>query len=268
MGIRFSVLSSGSTGNATIVETEDAKLLVDVGFSAKRMEQLLSERDVNAADIDGILVTHEHSDHIKGLGAFARKYDLPVYANEKTWEELNKQIGKIAEDKVKVMDTGEMKDFGSLKVASFGISHDAAEPVGYSFYHEEEKLSLATDLGYMSGKVKEAIIDSDVLVLESNHDVGMLRMGKYPWNIKRRILSDIGHLSNEAAGDALCELLSGDTKRVYLAHLSRDHNMMDLAKLTVNNILEEQGIRVQEKEVTLMDTFYDRPTMWDTISRK
>ncbi|ANE46055.1 metallohydrolase [Paenibacillus swuensis] len=268
MGIRFSVLSSGSTGNATIVETEDAKLLVDVGFSAKKMDQLLAERDVSAADLDGILVTHEHSDHIKGLGAFARKHDLPIYANEKTWEELNRQCGAIAEANVQVLETGGVRDFGSLQVESFGISHDAAEPVGYTFHQGEEKLSLATDLGYMSTKVKEKIIDSDVLVLESNHDVGMLRMGKYPWNIKRRILSDIGHLSNEAAGDALGELLSGRTRRVYLAHLSRDHNMMDLAKLTVNNILEEQGIRVSDKEVTLMDTFYDRPTPWDKVGQK
>jgi phosphoribosyl 1,2-cyclic phosphodiesterase len=120
----------------------------------------------------------------------------------------------------------------------------------------------------MSDRVKEKIVDSDVLVLESNHDIGMLRMGKYPWNIKRRILSDIGHLSNEAAADALCELLRGRTRRVYLAHLSRDHNMMDLAKLTVNNILEEHGVSVANGDVKLMDTYYDRPTLWDTIGRK
>lgn len=268
MGIRFSVLSSGSTGNATIIENEDVRLLVDTGLSMKRVEQLLQEREMSAADLDAILVTHEHSDHIKGLGALARKYDLPIYANEKTWEALHKHLGQIAEERIHVMDTGEMKDFGTLKVESFGISHDAAEPVGYCFHAGEEKLSLATDLGYMSTKVRDKIIDSDVLVLESNHDVEMLRMGKYPWNIKRRILSDIGHLSNEAAGEALCELLSGQTKRVYLAHLSRDHNLMDLAKLTVNNILEEQGIYVSDGDVQLMDTYYDRPTLWDRIGVK
>lgn len=265
MGLRFTVLSSGSTGNAAVVDNGETTLLVDAGLSAKRIEQLLGERQMDPGEIDGIFVTHEHSDHIKGLGALARKYDLPIYANEKTWEELEGQIGRIAEERKVVMETGEAMDFGTLKVESYGISHDAAEPVGYCFYDGEEKLALATDLGYVSHKVKEQIEDADVLVLESNHDVQMLRMGKYPWNIKRRILSDVGHLSNEAAGEALTELVSGKTKRVYLAHLSRDHNMMDLAKLTVNNILEDHDFLLDQGQLKLMDTYYDRPTKWDDL---
>lgn len=267
MGMRFTVLSSGSTGNATIVQNETATMLVDVGLSAKRMDELLEEQGVNGTDLDGILVTHEHSDHIKGLGALARKYNLPIYANEATWEALNKHVGKIAEEKRVVMQTGEALDFGTLRVESYGISHDAAEPVGYCFYDGKEKLSLATDLGYMSDKVKEAIIDSDVLVLEANHDVDMLRMGRYPWNIKRRILSDIGHLSNEASGEALSQLLTGNTKRTYLAHLSREHNMMDLAKMTVRDVLEDHGIFYKETEFQLRDTYYDRPTPWDKVNK-
>jgi phosphoribosyl 1,2-cyclic phosphodiesterase len=267
MGTRFSILSSGSTGNATIVANGDTKLLIDAGLSAKKIEQLLADRETSASELDAILVTHEHADHIKGLGALARKYDLPIYANEKTWEELNKQIGEIAEDRRKVLQTGEMIDFGTLKVESFGISHDAAEPVGYIFYEGDRKLSMATDLGYMSSKVKDKIMDSDVLVLESNHDVEMLRMGRYPWNIKRRILSDVGHLSNEAAGEALCEVMTGKTKRVYLAHLSRDHNMMDLAKLTVNNIVEDTFAE-DDHRAELMDTYHDRPTKWDYLDEE
>ncbi|MFC5450610.1 MBL fold metallo-hydrolase [Paenibacillus aestuarii] len=263
MGVRFTVLSSGSTGNATVVDNGEVKVLVDVGFSAKKMEQLMKERELAASSIDAILVTHEHSDHIKGLGAFARKYDLPIYANEKTWEELNRQIGEIAEDKKRVMDTGAMEEFGTLKVESFGISHDAAEPVGYCFYEGEQKLSVVTDLGYMSSKVKEKITDSDALVLETNHDVEMLRMGHYPWSIKRRILGDKGHLSNEAAGEALCEVMTSKTKSVYMAHLSRDHNLMDLARLTVNNILQERA--PEAKQLRLMDTYFDRPTKWDEL---
>lgn len=264
MGIRFSVLSSGSTGNATVVDNGEKKLLIDAGLSAKRVEELLRERQLDPAELDGVLITHEHSDHIKGLGALARKYDLPIYANEKTWEELDKQIGRIAEENKVVMKTGEVLDFGSMQVESYGISHDAAEPVGYCFYEGEQKLALATDLGYVSRKVKEKIEDADVLVLEANHDVQMLRMGKYPWSIKRRILSDLGHLSNDAAGEALSELISGNTKRVYLAHLSRDHNMMDLAKLTVNTILEDHGLSL--KEEALKETYFDRPTDWDDLS--
>jgi len=263
MGVRFTVLSSGSTGNATVVDNGEVKLLVDVGFSAKKMEQLMKERELAASSIDAILVTHEHSDHIKGLGAFARKYDLPIYANEKTWEELNRQIGEIAEDKKRVMDTGAMEEFGTLKVESFGISHDAAEPVGYCFYEGEQKLSVVTDLGYMSSKVKEKITDSDALVLETNHDVEMLRVGHYPWSIKRRILGDKGHLSNETAGEALCDVMTSKTKSVYMAHLSRDHNLMDLARLTVNNILQERA--PEAKQLRLMDTYFDRPTKWDEL---
>lgn len=265
MGIRFTILSSGSTGNATVVSNGETNVLVDAGLTAKRIDQLLQERETAATELDAILVTHEHADHIKGLGAVARKYDLPIYANEKTWEELNRQIGEIAESNRRVLDTGAALEIGTLQVESFGISHDAAEPVGYCFYEGEEKLSLATDLGYMSGKVKDAIADSDVLVLESNHDIEMLRMGRYPWNIKRRILSDIGHLSNEAAGEGLCEVLGGKTKRVYLAHLSRDHNMLELARMTVGNILQENGITIEERVLQLMDTYYDRATKWDTL---
>lgn len=265
--MRFTILASGSTGNALLVESEESKVLVDAGLSAKKVEQLLEERGVKGSELDAILITHEHSDHIKGVGALARKYDLPVYANEKTWEALNKQLGELAEEKKRMMETGSVIDFGKLQVESYPVSHDAADPVGYCFYEGERKLSLATDLGYVSAKVKEKIADSDALILESNHDVEMLRMGRYPWNVKRRILGDTGHLSNEAAGEALCDILSGRTERVYLAHLSRDHNLMDLARLTVNNILEERGIHAGERKVELMDTYFDRPTKWDDLDR-
>ncbi len=267
MGLRFTVLASGSTGNAMVVSNGESAVLVDAGLSAKRIEQLLKEKEMSPNQLQGILVTHEHADHIKGLGAVARKFDLPVYANEKTWEALEKHIGEIADEKKCVMQTGEIRDFGELQVESYGISHDAAEPVGYCFYHEEQKLSLATDLGYMSSKVKEKIRDSDVLVLESNHDIEMLRMGRYPWNIKRRILGDMGHLSNEAAGEGLVEVMTTRTKRVYLAHLSRDHNLMDLARLTVNNVLEDK-LAPDDYRAKLMDTYYDRATDWDRLDEE
>jgi phosphoribosyl 1,2-cyclic phosphodiesterase len=251
-----------------VVDNGETKVLVDAGLSAKKIEQLLRERDVAGSDIAALFVTHEHADHIKGLGAMARKFDLPVYANEKTWEQLDKQIGEIAEQNRKVLGTGDCVEFGSLRVESYGISHDAAEPVGYCFYDGERKLGLATDLGYMSSKVKEQLQDCDALVLETNHDVEMLRMGHYPWSIKRRILSDIGHLSNEAAGEALSELIGGKLKRVYMAHLSRDHNLMDLARLTVNNVVEERGIVLKDSHVELRDTYFDRATEWDDLDRE
>ncbi|GIP42506.1 MBL fold hydrolase [Paenibacillus sp. J45TS6] len=266
MGIRFTVLSSGSTGNATVVRNDDTALLIDAGLSAKRIDELMLERDMLGSQLDGILVTHEHSDHIRGLGAVARKYNLPIYANTNTWKAMHKSIGKIAEENIRILESGEVTEFKSLRVESFGISHDAAEPVGYSFYDGKEKLSVATDLGYMSDKVRDAISDADVMVLEANHDIDMLRMGRYPWNTKRRIMGDLGHLSNEAAGAALSELMNGITKRVYLAHLSRDHNMMELAKLTVRNAMEERGCFYKDSEFQLCETYYDRPTPWDKVS--
>jgi Metal-dependent hydrolases of the beta-lactamase superfamily I len=268
MGFRFTVLSSGSTGNATVVQNDEHTVLVDAGLSAKRIDQLLADRGVSGHSIDALFVTHEHSDHIKGLGAVARKYNLPIFANAATWEAMEKHVGTIAPEKRTIIETGETVSFGNMRVTSYPISHDAAEPVGYCFAEDGYKLSLATDLGYVSDKVRQAIIDSDVLVLESNHDTEMLRMGRYPWNIKRRILSDVGHLSNVAAGEALCELMTDRTKRVYLAHLSLDHNVMELAKLTINGIFENNGIFFKRDEDPLRDTYYDRATPWDEVKRR
>jgi phosphoribosyl 1,2-cyclic phosphodiesterase len=265
MGLRFTVLSSGSTGNATVVATDLATVLIDVGLSGKKIEELMNEREVSGRNLDAVLITHEHSDHIKGLGAFARKYELPVYANEKTWAAMMGKIGELPEAQRKILPTDGVMEIADLRIESYAISHDAVEPVGYCFYADGAKLSLATDLGYVSEKVLRQLHNSDVLVLESNHDVNMLRMGRYPWNIKRRILGDTGHLSNEAAGEALSNLLTGNLRRVYLAHLSQEHNQMDLAKLTVNTVLEDNGIFYNKNEFVICDTYYDRPTLWDLV---
>jgi phosphoribosyl 1,2-cyclic phosphodiesterase len=267
MGLRFTVLSSGSTGNATVVSTDSAAVLIDVGLSARKIEELMKEREVSGQELDAILVTHEHSDHIKGLGAFARKFQVPVYANEKTWGAMLGMIGEIPEEQRKILPTDGVMEIADLRIESYAISHDAVEPVGYCFHADGVKLSLATDLGYVSDKVMRQLQNSDVMVLESNHDVNMLRMGRYPWNIKRRILCDTGHLSNEAAGEALCRLLTGSLRRVYLAHLSQQHNLMDLAKLTVNTVLEDNGFFHRKHEFALCDTYHDRPTPWDYVKK-
>ncbi|CEH32582.1 MBL fold metallo-hydrolase [Aneurinibacillus migulanus] len=265
--MRFSVLASGSTGNSFFIESKNSKVLVDAGLSGKQIEKLLEEAGVNAADLDAILITHEHSDHIKGVGVLARRYQLPVYANSKTWEQLDRQLGKIAEDQRLIMEAGEMTEFGDMKVESYGTSHDAAEPMGFCFYENDMKVSLTTDLGYVSQRIKDTVRGSDAYVFESNHDVEMLRMGSYPWNTKRRILSDVGHLSNETAGEALGDILAGKGETVYLAHLSKENNMTELARLTVKNILEDYGFKDQE-HVKLMDTSPVRPTKMQEIIRK
>jgi phosphoribosyl 1,2-cyclic phosphodiesterase len=259
MTLRYSVLASGSTGNAIYIETEQAKILVDAGLTGKQLEGLFDQIGANPEELQAILVTHEHSDHVKGLGVLARRYKIPVYANAKTWSEIDRLCGKIDVEQKFHFERERSIQFGDIEIESYGVSHDAIEPMAFCFYHEGKKLSLSTDMGYVSEKIKGTLADSDVIIFESNHDVEMVRMCHYPWNIKRRILSDVGHLSNEASGEALADIINDRTKKVYLAHLSKDNNMRDLARMTVHQILEEKGVGVGHT-VTLHDTFPDRPT--------
>lgn len=255
MTLRFSVLASGSTGNAFYIESEKEKILVDAGLSGKQIDRLFGEVQVDPAKLTGILVTHEHSDHIKGLGIIARKYNLPIYANEKTWKAMEGSIGKLSIDQKFHFGMEEIKTFGDMDIESFGVSHDAAEPMFYTFRHDGQKVALVTDLGYVSERIKKTVEDADAYIFEANHDVGMLRMGRYPWNIKRRILGDSGHVSNEDSGLALSDIIGNRTKRIYLAHLSLDNNMKDLARMSVAAVLEERGINID-----LFDTDPKNPT--------
>ncbi|KML32243.1 MBL fold metallo-hydrolase [Rossellomorea marisflavi] len=259
MSMHFSVLASGSTGNAIFVENEEHSFLVDAGFSGKQMEGLFSQIGRKIEDLSGILVTHEHSDHIKGLGVLARKYKLPIYANQKTWNAMDGLVGNIDTEQKFTFDMETAKHFGGMSIESFGVSHDAAEPMFYVFHHGEKKLVLMTDTGYVSDRMKGIIANADTYVFESNHDVGMLRMGRYPWNIKRRILSDVGHVSNEDAAIAMAEVAGDRTKNFYLAHLSLDNNMKDLARMSVSQTLETKGILVGE-QFDLLDTDPKVPT--------
>ncbi|MCR8996170.1 MBL fold metallo-hydrolase [Brevibacillus laterosporus] len=262
--MQFSVLASGSTGNSIYVGTERTSLLIDVGLTGKQTEACLEEVGVKPSDLQAILVTHEHSDHIKGVGVMARRYGIPIYTTQKTWGELDKLIGTIPEGQKQLFEVGQTMEFGDITVESFGISHDAVEPMGFCMHADNKKLSIATDLGYVSDRIKEVIRGADAYIFEANHDVDMLRMSQYPWSIKRRILSDVGHLSNEMAGEALTDILGGRAERVFLAHLSKENNMMDLAKLTVKNILEEKGLHVGN-DVHLRETYPHRPTRLEVL---
>ncbi|SHN33606.1 MBL fold metallo-hydrolase [Gracilibacillus kekensis] len=259
MTFHFSVLASGSTGNAFYIGTEKEKILVDAGLSGKEMTRLFSEINIDPNSLSKILVTHEHSDHIKGLGIFARKYNLPIYANEKTWKAMNHAIGKIELDQKFVFNMEETKTFGDIDVESFAVSHDAAEPMFYTFHHNGKKVALVTDLGYVSERIKKTVQGADALIFEANHDVGMLRMGRYPWSVKRRILGDSGHVSNEDCAIALKDIIENETKRIYLAHLSKDNNMKDLARMSVENGLTDYGFKLGD-QLSLHDTDPKVPT--------
>lgn len=255
MTMRFSVLASGSSGNAFYLETDEVKLLVDVGLSGRQMDRMFNEVSVDPNELTGILVTHEHSDHIKGLGVLARKYNLPIYANEKTWKKMSKNIGEISLDQKFHFEANSTKTFGNVDVESFSVSHDAADPMFFAFHHGQDKIALVTDLGYVSDRIKKTIEGANAFIFEANHDINMLQMGHYPWNVKRRILGDYGHVSNEDSGLALSEVITNKTERVYLAHLSKDNNMKELARMSVEQILRERGI-----QTNLYDTDPDTPT--------
>jgi phosphoribosyl 1,2-cyclic phosphodiesterase len=239
----FCSLYSGSSGNSIFVSSEETKILIDAGLPGKKIEMALNKINREASNIDAIFITHEHSDHIKGVGVLSRRYDIPIYANKSTWKEMFDKIGKIKEKNIKIMENDYviLKD---MKITKYNISHDAAEPVGYTIQAGKKKVCIATDLGYFSEEVKEAVSEADIVLLESNHDVDMVKCGPYPYNLKRRILSDIGHLSNDDCGKAIAYIAKGKCKRIILGHLSKTNNHPQLAYETVVSVLRENDIEL------------------------
>lgn len=246
MGLRFCSLSSGSSGNCQYVETDNLRLLIDGGMSGKRIETLLKSIDVEPNTIDSILVTHEHSDHVKGVGILSRRYNIPIWANKNTWVGMEKSIGEIKDKNIKIFKTEEQFDLKDLSIYPFEISHDAIEPVGYCIFYKNIKISILTDTGWVNNNIKKLLKGSKLYLLESNHDVEMLKVGRYPWYLKKRIMSDKGHLSNDDAGKLISEVVTGNGEVVLLGHLSKENNFPLLAYKTVKNIAEESGIDVNE----------------------
>jgi Metal-dependent hydrolases of the beta-lactamase superfamily I len=259
MGIKFCSLSSGSSGNCQYIETDRIKVLVDAGFSGKRIEQLLKSIDVSPEEIDCILVTHEHIDHVKGVGVISRRYDIPVFASEKTWASMDKLIGNIKSNNIKIVGSESDFQLRDLVVSPFSIFHDAADPLGYCFYYKNIKISILTDTGWVNDKMKEKIKDSSLYLIESNHDLTMLKEGRYPWPLKKRIMGTRGHLSNLDAGKTLTEVLKGNREIVLLGHLSKENNIPTLAYNTVKEQVEAYGLSV-ERDITLDLTYRDRAT--------
>lgn len=231
----FCSIASSSNGNCTYVGSTNTHVLVDAGLSGKRTESGLNSVDRTLKEMDAILITHEHSDHIKGLGVLARKYELPIYATAGTIQAIRQasQVGTIPEDLFREIRPDEAFCVGDLNVLPFTISHDAAQPVGYRLECENKSVGIATDLGEYSDYTVEKLKHLDALLLEANHDVNMLQVGSYPYYLKRRILSETGHLSNENAGRLLSRVLHDDLKAVFLGHLSQENNYDKLAYETV-----------------------------------
>ncbi len=244
MSLFFCSLASGSSGNCQFIASERTKLLVDAGMSGRYIKNSLSNIDVDINQINGILLTHEHSDHISGVGVLMRRHKIPLYVTEKTWEALKHKVGEIDMNLLHLYDRIDNIEIGDIFVQSARISHDAVDPLCYALMHGNKKIAIATDLGTISDEVVEKFKDSDLLMIESNHDIEMLKVGPYPMYLKRRILSEYGHLSNEDAGYIAKEIIGfGKVKHILLAHLSKENNFPELAFETVKGILEEAGIR-------------------------
>lgn len=242
--MRFCSLRSGSSGNAAYIGYKDVHILIDAGLSGKTIEKSLENIDVSPRDITAILITHEHNDHIKGAGILSRRYNIPIYANEATWASMENLLGEIDIINKRFFTTGEDFDLGDVKIRPFKKSHDAAEPVGFSFFCGGKKATIATDLGYVSRGVAANIMNSDIVLLESNHDIDMLINGSYPWPLKKRILSDHGHLSNKDAAEAIKKFIEMKSIGiVYLGHLSQNNNKPEVAYETVTGVLKGSGLK-------------------------
>jgi phosphoribosyl 1,2-cyclic phosphodiesterase len=248
ISFRISILASGSAGNVTLLETERTTLLIDAGLGRKellrRFEALGRQQPER---VDGILITHEHTDHSNAVAQLARHWDCPAYLTEPTHREIVKMYAEDPEnpgrkatiDRVEHIRPGERFQIGDIDINPFAIPHDAADPVGYAFRMNG---TIVTDLGYLPELVKQHLREADFLVLESNHDLEMLKVGSYPWHIKQRVMSRTGHLSNDAVSEYLCdpESFDGEARYLILAHLSETNNNADVAKICAEEALNRR----------------------------
>lgn len=242
--MRLCSIASGSSGNCIYAGTDATHLLVDVGISGKRTEAGLQELGISMKEIDGILITHEHTDHIAGLGVLARKYGTPIYATEGTIRAIRQtgSVGVIPEELFQPVYADQKLVIKDVVCNPMRISHDAAEPVAYRLQHGRKRIGIVTDLGTYNDYTIESLQGMDALLLEANHDIHMLQVGPYPYPLKQRILGDRGHLSNERAGQLLSSLLHDKLQAVMLGHLSKESNIPELAYEAVRvEVMMDQG---------------------------
>lgn len=241
--MRFSVLASGSSGNAIYLESEKTKLLIDAGMSARELERRLSSIGVNPAHLNGILISHEHQDHVHGAGILSRRFSLPVFIHPDTLKASGNRMGWIP--KTIPFESGAPFMIGEIQISAFPVPHDAANPMGFTFSCSGKKLGLATDMGHAPALVRERLKGSHALILESNHDLEMLKDGPYAWPLKQRIMGRTGHLSNFDSSILLGELIHEELQCVVLAHLSEINNQPGLACEAAEEVIRQSGRMVR-----------------------
>lgn len=249
MPVRLTILGSGSAGNCAYLETAGARILIDAGFSLRQIRQRLAAIGKTPENLTGVLVTHEHSDHIAGLARLCEKLRVPVYCNRQTQDAIQWECQ--ARFEVRLFETGATFELGDLVVDTFSVPHDAQDPVGYLLRTEAGNIGLLTDLGHTTRLVLERVRRANVLILESNHDVKMLQDCPHrPWSLKQRILSRHGHLSNDAAADAAEQIMSAELRHLYLGHISRECNTPELAYQVTDERLQRIGALHVHLELT------------------
>ncbi|NLC32960.1 MAG: MBL fold metallo-hydrolase [Clostridiales bacterium] len=265
MKIEFCSLSSGSGGNATYISAGNTRILIDAGLSGKTVTAALNSIGVLPESLNAILVTHEHIDHVKGVGILSRKYHIPVYANENTWNRMSKSVGEVPLGMHRIFETDNDFYIDDLSVMPIAIQHDSAEPVAFRVFAGGRSVAVATDMGVISKRVIQQLSGVDLLLLESNHDIEMLRQNqRYSESLKRRILGNKGHLSNDSCSLALMSLYETGVKHVLLGHLSEDNNTPELAMHAVSTALSDQGLKTGS-DIFLEMTWRDRTSGFYTI---
>lgn len=253
MPVRLTILGSGSSGNCAYVETDEARLLIDAGFSLRQIRERLATINRTPENLTGVLVTHEHSDHVQGLLQLSKKLKIPIYCNRPTKDALEYQL-KTQLD-CRIFTTGASFEVGDVMVETFMVPHDAQDPVGFLLRTSTINIGFLTDLGHATKLVLQRIKAANILVLEANHDVRMLQDCPHrPWSLKQRILSRHGHLSNDGAADTAQEIMSSDLRQLYLGHLSRQCNRPELAYQVMNERLERIGATHVSLQMTSQNT--------------
>lgn len=237
----YSIIS-GSSGNCTLVTNGKNNILIDCGTSGKRATEALESLNVPTNKLSAIMVSHEHIDHIRGVGVLAKKYNIPVYATFGTHKKM--ALDKVDESLIREITPDVTYDIAGFGVTPFAIPHDALDPCGFVVTDGATKVATATDIGVMRGDIISRLSGCESILLESNHDIDMLRFGEYPYALKRRILSDVGHLSNKMAAQTAVHLIKNGTRHIMLGHLSDKNNLPDIAMMETFNVLTDNGIKV------------------------